>query len=190
MNALSELLNVPKPVKLRVADFVLLCDSGAFDEYAKSELIEGEILCLNSQWSRHARAKTNLLVELSLVLRSLTNGLAAISEVSVHLTDDSMPEPDIVLTSYKGIKAVPLATVALIVEVADATLANDLGRKAALYARAGVTEYWVVDVEGNVIHQMWHPGETGYAGKRELSFGNNIAAKTVPGICVSTRCLL
>ena len=47
---------------------------------------------------------------------------------------------------------VRLETVVLIAEVADTTLATDLGEKATLYARHGVPEYWVIDVEGRMLH--------------------------------------
>ncbi|MBY0519704.1 MAG: Uma2 family endonuclease [Sphingomonas sp.] len=57
-----------------------------------------------------------------------------------------MPEPDIVLTRWRGKGPVPVETVALVVEVADTTLASDLGRKADLYAAAGIPEYWVIDL--------------------------------------------
>ena len=97
-----------------------------------------------------------------------------------------MPEPDIVLTNYTGDKAVPLETVALIVEVSDTTLATDLGRKAKLYAQAGIPEYWVVDVEGCIVRQHRLPGESGYAEHRKIAFGVDIAVETLAGVLVGT----
>jgi Uma2 family endonuclease len=41
---------------------------------------------------------------------------------------------------------------ALVVEIADSTLALDLTTKAALYARAGIVEYWVIDVTGRRLY--------------------------------------
>ena len=186
MNAPMIASNVPHPARLRVEDFLMLCDAGVFDDYSKSELIEGEIIVLNSQYSRHARAKSNLLVELALVLRTMETELRAISEVSVHLSEDSLPEPDIVLTNYKGMKAVPLDTVALIVEVSDTTLETDLGRKAALYARVGVPEYWVIDVEGNRALLHMTPGAEGYAEQVYVPFGEMLISRTIDGLSVGT----
>jgi hypothetical protein len=51
-----EPINVPHAAKLKVRDFLLLHDSGTFENYAKSELIEGEIWVMNSIFSRHAGA--------------------------------------------------------------------------------------------------------------------------------------
>lgn len=81
----------------------------------------------------------------------------------------------------EGDGILPLEAVKLLIEVADSTLAQDLGLKAALYAGAGVPEYWVVDVSGRMIHQMWSPRPEGYAGRREVAFGEAIEAATVKG---------
>jgi Uma2 family endonuclease len=179
-------LNVPHTAKLRVCDFLMLNDAGAFDKYAKSELIEGEIICMNAQYSRHARIKTRLLFAFATALQALDSDLETISEVSVHLTDDSMPEPDIVLTSHKGNGAVPRDTLALLVEVSDTTLDYDLGRKARLYARAGIPEYWVVDVEENRVVLHANPTETGYTEKREVPFGKRLVSGAIDGLAVET----
>ena len=186
MNVPVSALNVPQRYQFSVDEFLKLNDSGAFAECGKTELIEGEIFFMNSQWSRHARIKSNLLVELTLALRSISSEFTAICEVSVHLSENSMPEPDIVLTNYAGDKAVPLDTVALIVEVSDTTLATDLCRKAKLYAQAGVGEYWVVDVEGSMLHQHWLPGDSGYANAREVALGRSMTMETLVGVVVGT----
>ena len=178
--------NVPHPLKLRVADFMLLNDSGAFEGYSKVELIEGEIICVNSQFSRHARVKSLLIRRLGNALEALEAPLEAWGEVSVHLSDDSMPEPDIVLTSYRGTGPVPLETVALLIEVADTTLQNDLGRKARMYARAGIKEYWVADVEENRFLIHTKPSEEAYGERIELSFGETIRIGTLPDLQIET----
>jgi Uma2 family endonuclease len=165
---------------------MLLNDAGAFDQYSKSELIEGEIICMNAQFSRHARIKSALMFELESTLRAMKSEFSAWCEVSIHLSDDSMPEPDIVLTSYRGTGAVPLDTVALIVEVADTTLDNDLGRKARLYARAGVAEYWVVDVEENRVLLHMDPTQDGYAEQIDVPFGEPLISGTINELRVAT----
>ena len=73
-----------------------------------------------------------------------------------------------------------------VIEVADATLRNDLGRKRRIYAREGVPEYWVVDVKKGVIHQMWAPEGDTYAERREVAFGERIEAVAVAGLVIET----
>ncbi len=186
MNTPFRHVTSPEKVRLRVDDFLLLNDNGAFADYSKTELIEGEIFYMNAQHSRHARIKTELAVELSLTLRGMGSELRPIVEASTRVNDYSLPEPDIVVTSYKGPHVVPLETVALIVEVSDTTIKTDLGRKQRIYAAAGVPEYWVVDVEGKVIHQLWSPAAKSYREKREIRLGTRIEAVTIAGLGVAT----
>jgi hypothetical protein len=65
MNASAPILPNPHKVGLRVEDFLLLNDSGAFDAYGKTELIDGDIYVMNAQHSPHARAKSRLHVALA-----------------------------------------------------------------------------------------------------------------------------
>ena len=62
----------------------------------------------------------------------------------------------------------------------------DMRRKAPLYARSGVPEYWVVDVEAGVIHQMWAPEGGAYAERQVVAFGGTVASATVEGLMLET----
>ncbi len=81
----------------------------------------------------------------------------ALAEVRIQLplalSDDSEPEPDVAITApgdYK--KAHPSASdVHLLMEVADTSLADDRGFKAEEYARAGIPEYWIVNVKDDLV---------------------------------------
>ncbi len=181
-------LNIsPLPVKLRLEDYLLLDESGAFDAYRKTELIEGEVFFRNAQHRPHARIKSRLHVLLAEALKAHEGGLEAIVEGSIAIPPINVPEPDIVVTSAaEGTGLIPLVSVRLIVEVADATLKSDLTVKAAVYARHGVPEYWVVDVRGGTIRQMWRPEGDSYAERRDVGFGDRIAAATIEGLAIGT----
>jgi Uma2 family endonuclease len=179
-------LNIsPLPVKLRLEDYLLLDDSGAFEAYRKTELIEGEVFFMNAQHRPHARIKSRLF---RLIAEALDgSNLEAVVEGSVAVPPINVPEPDIVVTSEaEGKGLIPLTSVRLIVEVADATLKNDLTVKAAIYARHGVPEYWVVDVNAGIIHQLWHPDDASYGERREARFGARITAATIDGLSLET----
>jgi Uma2 family endonuclease len=119
---------------------------------------------------------------------ALSSPLEPQVEVSVRLSEDSLPEPDIVLTSYRGAGVVPVETVALLVEVSDSTLDTDLGRKADLYAAAGVPENRVVDLNENsvLMHARPRGGADGYDGQLDVPFGQPLQAATVEGLMVDT----
>ena len=68
----------------------------------------------------------------------------------------------------------------LVVEVSDSTLRFDLTVKAALYARAGIVEYWVLDVSGRrlIVHREPTPG--GYRSVVAYSEFESIAPLASP----------
>ena len=190
MNAPFRLIDTPERVRLSVDDFLLLNDSGAFDAWTKTELIDGEVYGMNAQHSRHARVKSRLHVALALRLRELGSDLEAVVEVTVRANADSAPEPDIVLTRYRGDREVPVETVALLVEVADTTLTTDLGRKADLYAAAGVPEYWVVDLNENRVLMHERPSPDGYAGQLDILLGELLVSATIEGLAIASAPLV
>ena len=189
MNNPFRAVATPEKVRLTVEDFLLLDESGAFADYSKTELLDGEIWSMNAQHSRHARTKTELAFELGLAVRAMGSDLRPIVEPSTRISDHSLPEPDIVVTDYKGPHIVPLETVALVVEVSDTTLDTDLGRKLRIYAGAGVPEYWVVDLPAGKVHQFWRPGGDAYAERRETALGQRIESATIAALAIETASL-
>ncbi|UVO53252.1 Uma2 family endonuclease [Sphingomonas sp. SUN039] len=179
-----------EPFRFTVDQFIALHEQGLFDDYAKSELIEGEIVVMNAQWSRHARVKTDLAFELGKALRDMGSPLRPQVEVSIRLSDGSLPEPDITLTDYRGDGAVPLAHVALVIEVSDSTLETDLGRKSDLYAAAGIAEYWVIDLNENRALMHENPDADGYHGQLDVLLGERLVSATIEGLEVDTETLL
>ncbi|GAA0663521.1 Uma2 family endonuclease [Sphingomonas insulae] len=121
-------------------------------------------------------------------MTDINSPLEALVEGSVSMPPHTVTEPDIAVTAEpEGDGLIPLASLAMVVEVADSTLDNDLGRKQAIYAGASVPEYWVVDVQGEIIHQMWKPEGEVYAQRRQIAFGQTIGAVTIAGLSVATN---
>ncbi len=190
MNVPRRILSSPERVRLSVANFMLLAESGAFADYTKVELVDGDIYVMNAQDHPHAQAKSRLMVALAIRLKEIGSDLEAVSEVSVRLDDASMPEPDIVLKRWQGAGPVPIEAVALVVEVSDTTLALDLGRKAELYAAAGVHEYWVVDLHGRRVLMHACPEDGAYPVPLDVPFGQPLIAATVGGLEVESGALV
>jgi Uma2 family endonuclease len=73
----------------------------------------------------------------------------------------------------------------LIIEVSDSTLGFDTGEKSQLYARAGIREFWVVDIqdESVIIHR--NPSESGYASIVARSSSEGIQPTAYPAITLS-----
>jgi Uma2 family endonuclease len=181
-----EPINVPQAMKLRLRDFMLLHDAGAFVDYAKSELIEGEIWVMNAIYSRHASATAELVYVLRVGVDAAGLDLKLYAPLSVDLSDDSLPEPDIALCEPHASGPMPLAKVKLLIEVSDTTLDIDLGRKAALYARHGVPEYWVIDLNENRALLHMSPVDGEYAEQIDVPFGEVLHSGTIDGLSVAT----
>jgi Uma2 family endonuclease len=74
------------------------------------------------------------------------------------VSPDSEPQPDVAVIPGSPRSYTDHPTVAaLVVEVSDSTLNDDLTTKAELYATAGVAEYWVLDLNGRQLHVFRDP---------------------------------
>ena len=107
-------------------------------------------------------------------------------EKSVHLSFDSELVPDI--TVARGARTDYLdhhptaQEVVLLVEVADSSVVKDLGEKAQSYAEAGMTEYWVVLVNEDVIVVHREPSPEGYQSVTRLSGTDTLSPLAMPEV--------
>ena len=113
--------------------------------------------------------------------------------LSLRLGPHDEPEPDVALAratrSYARER--PRADeIALIVEVADTSLAFDLGEKSAKYAGAGIPEYWVVDLQANVVHVLRSPIGDEYADRRTALAGDTISPAEYPDVAIDVALVL
>jgi Uma2 family endonuclease len=104
------------------------------------------------------------------------------------------PEPDIAVLrasveSYRA-QAPGAADVLLLIEISDATLSQDRNQKARLYARAGVQDYWALDVRGRRLFVHRDPGSQGYASVLEYTTEELIAPLAAPQATTSVHELL
>jgi Uma2 family endonuclease len=190
MTAIQE-QNYPRPLKLTVDNFMALHRAGAFEGLSKVELIEGELLTMSPQHRPHVYAKTILTIRLFQALQKLGSPLLPMVEGAIRMSDLDAPEPDIVLTDApKGSGLIPLASVALAVEVADSSVRFDSGRKAKLYATHRIPEYWVLGIAAETIEQMWHPVGGAYADRRTFRVGDVIESATIPGLAIESDGLI
>ena len=187
-----QLPHVSAPALLRITAEQLetMAARGAFDFLPRVELREGLLYQMNPQYFPHGIAKTDIFAALITAVAHLNLPLHVLAEVSVRVSDAEVPMPDVFLVRRARYPAaVPVEHVRLAVEISDTTLADDLGRKRALYALGGIPEYWVIDLSARVILQHWLPeGET-YAKSAVVPFGDDLASATLPELVISTATL-
>ena len=116
---------------------------GLIDPDEKFELIGGEMVPMSPEGIPHEVLRTALMMYWG---RRCPKHLRFASETSVRLGVADLPEPDfIVFADETPLADVRGGNILLAVEVADSSMAKDLGLKARLYAQRGIREYWVIN---------------------------------------------
>jgi Uma2 family endonuclease len=181
-------MNAPSrpPLILTNAQFEDMGRKGAFAKVGRVELRRGAIALMSPVHLPHARLQQKLLIALVKAIQAAGKGgaLDAVPEISVNAAEGFLPTADIAVfdavgLNYDEVGSLPKARVKLIVEVADSTLADTIGEKLIDYARAGVPEYWVADVQGKALMLHDGPGENGYRRRVVIAFGQEIKALTL-----------
>jgi Uma2 family endonuclease len=147
-----------RPIK-RV-EYERLTEQGFFDSDERVELLDGLLVVREPQHAPHATA-VRLVVK---ALRAAFGpGWLVDSQLPIALDDVSEPEPDVAVVpgDERDYRAGHPARPVLIVEVADSSLAKDRTFKQALYARARITDYWIVNLIDRVVEvhraPVWSP---------------------------------
>jgi Uma2 family endonuclease len=136
---------------------------------ARWELVQGEIVSKMGINRPHSMIASSILAWLISEFSSRHVLPTCSIDVAPEDNPTSEPEPDITILRLPAAELhrnpVP-GDIVLLVEVSDTTLEFDLGPKAHLYARAGIKEYWVADINTRRIYQHREPGLQGYASVR------------------------
>jgi Uma2 family endonuclease len=106
------------------------------------------------------------------------------------LSEDSEPEPDIAVVAAGDYTQAHPARALLIVEVADSSLLKDRGVKTALYATAGVPEFWLVNLVDRVVEVHRQPAGGRYADIQRIDAGGSLALAAFPSISIAAREIL
>jgi Uma2 family endonuclease len=140
-------------------EYERLVELGVFQPGERLELLDGLLVVREPQGARHITAIR--LVEEAL-RTAFGSGWEIRSQAPVALDDDSEPEPDVAVVpgSPRDYGRAHPSRATLLVEVAEATLAVDR-RKGGLYARAGVPEYWIVNLVDETLEVYRAPAPSG-----------------------------
>lgn len=175
-----------QPFRLTIDQYRDLIDQGVIDEGARVELLEGMIVCMNSQASIHTVVTFELAVRLRERLKELGSPLTALTTPTVALPPNNALDPDVAVT----VKAAPgpdffaVADVRLLIEVSRTTLRKDMKVKRDIYAGAGVPEYWVVDVNRAEVHRFWAVGDGRYRQETPIPLAGALASLTMPDLTI------
>lgn len=181
----------PVDHRFTVEEYEQLGEAGILDENSRVELVDGRILDMTPIGTRHGSCVMRLTRLFSAVLAN--EALLSVQNPAV-VGSHSEPQPDFAVLKarpdFYG-KAHPRPPdVLLLVEVADTSLRLDRMVKLPIYAAGGVAEYWIVDLNGEVIEVHREPTGNTYAARRVATRGESINPLAFPDLAVAVSDVL
>jgi len=183
-----------RPRRWTRAEYYAMGDAGVFGE-ERVELLGGVIWALPAQTPQHFAAAEATADALG---AAFGIGSDVRRRGPLTLGNDTEPEPDVAVVAgsfqdYADHHPAP-PEMLLLVEVSDATLAKDRGEKAEAYARAGIVDYWIVNLVNRQLEVHRDPGPLptghGYKLRRVLLEGESTAPLLAPDRPVNVTDLL
>ena len=167
-----------------------LLEMGILGE-ARFELIGGDIVPKMTQHERHIYTCKQVQKALEAIFGTDYVRLAA----PIAIGEYEEPEPDAAVMQRPLIDYLRLGTplpaeARLAVEVSDRTLRQDLNAKKVQYGRAGIPEYWVININARTLHVFREPTENGYAQEAILSSDSAVTPLAAPSAAVAVADLL
>jgi Uma2 family endonuclease len=174
-----------------VEEFLRLAQEGRFGPDERVELIEGEISPMTPIGDNHA-GFTN---KANKVFSKFLDDKAIVSvQNPIQISNYSRPQPDIAILKYREDCYVGISPkaedVLLLLEISDSTLRMDRRVKLPLYAKAGIPEYWILNLEDNVLEVYRYPQAGKYVETILLKASDTIALLAFPEIQVSVSQLI
>jgi Uma2 family endonuclease len=152
------------------------------------ELLEGQIYQMAAKGTAHSAAMTR--IDRAFSQRLAGRALLRFQD-PVQLNDFSEPEPDVAVVQldpldYEDHHPRP-TEIFWLIEVADSTLRRDRDLKVPIYARSGIQEYWILDVQKRCLYVFRNPGTEGYGSEQQLSAQDAIAPLAFPDCLVPVQ---
>ncbi len=172
--------------RFTVDEYHRMAEAGILGEDDRVELLDGEIVQMSAIGPRHARCIDDIT---RLFVRRAGDTVIVRVQNPVTIDINGEPEPDLALLvrrpdRYGDTHPGPGDTL-LVVEVADASLSYDRGRKVPAYARTGIPEVWIVDLTTDRIEVYREPhGET-YTHREILTRGATLSPMRLPELSIS-----
>ena len=148
---------------LTVDEFHAMARAGILRDDERVELIDGRVIAMSPIGWPHA----NIVTALNELFSALGTHQVSVQN-PLGLDKYNEPQPDLVLLRRDRDPAGPMLAehAALVVEVADSTLAFDRRVKLARYAGTGIEVLWIVNVEAKEIEVYRRPAKEGYEEKQ------------------------
>jgi Uma2 family endonuclease len=177
--------------RITTEQYLRFVDDGVLGPDDRVELLEGVVVSMGTQNPPHASGVAR--AARALILAVGTRAVVR-SQLSLIAGEYSVPEPDVAVVPgwFDDYDDAHPRTALLVVEVADTSLAQDRLTKAAIYAAAGISEYWIVDVRGQRVEVYRQPvvDEHRYHTRSFALRTDTLEVTALPGAVVAVDDLL
>jgi Uma2 family endonuclease len=144
-----------EPHRFTSAEYHKMHESGVFPAEQRTELIRGEIYFMSAMGKAHHDA---LRILNRLIFRAYSDLVEIVQQSPIIVWNDSEPEPDFALVKPDFGGGLPAARdVLLAIEVSDSTLKYDQLKKLPEYARSGIPETWIVNLNDQQLEVYRQP---------------------------------
>jgi Uma2 family endonuclease len=179
---------LPPRRAFNVHDIRRMVDAGVLSEDENIELVEGEIVVMAAKGYAHEMIRKALSKAVILaVMDDFDVGL----EMTLQFAPGTLLEPDVavfppgrLLKSDAGFVKVGHGDCLFVIEIAATSLAYDRGRKANLYARFGVQEFWVVDANERITGLHTGPSGDGWSSIVKRSADEMLTTSALPRLAI------
>ena len=185
----------PKPYRWTREDYYKLGEVGILTN-KNVELIEGEVIEMSPIYSPHM---TGVTLADDVMREVFGKGWVVRVQGPLSLGTDSDPQPDVAVVAGKtrDFRNAHPSTAALVIEVAVSSLDYDRKQKSSIYAKAGIKDYWIVNVQDEQLEVYRRPiadgnGEYGfiYAQALILKKGDVVKPLAKPKATITVADLL
>ena len=178
MTAILNQETMLEPHRFTVAEYHRIYESGALPRQPRSQLIQGEIYFMAAMGAAHADAITVLT---ELLVKAYVKEAKISPQVPISIWNASEPEPDFALLKRTSPRGVATAKdVLLVIEVSDSSLKFDREKKTPEYARSGIPEVWILNLEERQLEVYRHPDGWRYASSFTVKDASPTACLAFP----------
>jgi Uma2 family endonuclease len=179
---------LPPRRAFNVHDIRRMVDAGVLSEDENIELVEGEIVVMAAKGYAHEMIMKALS---KAVILAAMDDFDVAFEMTLQFAPDTLLEPDVavfplgrLLKSDAGFVKVGHGDCLFVIEIAATSLTYDEGRKANLYARFGVHEFWVVDANERITWIHTGPSEGGWSSIVKRSADETLTTPALPRLAI------
>ena len=181
----------PPTRTITVDEFQQMWETGILQPDERIELVDGELVTIPTMNAPHAGTVARMMNVLTARLRDRA---LVWSQLPVVVSERSEPFPDITLLRRRDdyyCSRLPAGDDQFaVIEISDTMLPFDRGAKLRMYAKAGIAEYWIVDVNGKTVEICRDPHELGYGSRTVATKGESVAFAAFPDVIFAVDELL